>query len=300
MNQAMPNVQQSPHARAIHASHFSLLEYLSDAKSRLALRFTVALLPLLLIAGCATPPAMPVTTAAEDSAKLQRIERANANLAEASRLYDNGDYDASMKNFLLALDSGTLAPTQQLVARKQMAFIHCVSNREADCREEFGKAFQLDAKFDLSPAESGHPIWGAVFRQVKNDIEARRSGKPAAAPAPKILTAGEKLISEAMQSYEAAEYVKSVKGFQDALKETLSLNDQITAHKFSAFSFCLSNRTSLCRQEFGKILALKADFDLLPAEAGHPSWGPSFRNAKARQKSVAAAKPATTIAPVKK
>lgn len=238
----------------------------------------------LALAGCAVPPPAPTGPSPEDIAKLQRLERANATFSEASRLYDSGSYDDAMKNFLIALDSGALTLPQQLIARKQMAFIHCVSNREVSCKEEFEKTFALDAKFDLSPAEAGHPIWGPVFRNVKNDVEARRSGKVVVAQPQKLLSAGEKVMVDAMFAYEAADYVKSVKGFQDALKETLTTDDQLKARKFLAFSFCLSNRITLCRQEFEKILQMKPDFDLSPAEAGHPSWGPSFRNAKARQK----------------
>jgi hypothetical protein len=236
------------------------------------------------ISGCAVPPPAPSGPSPEDIAKQQRLERANTTLAEASRQYDSGSYDDAMKNFLVSLDSGALTASQQIIARKQMAFIHCVANRELNCKEEFEKAFALDAKFDLSPAEAGHPIWGPVFRNVKNDVEARRSGKTVVAPVQKILTAGEKVLADAMAAYDAADYVKSAKGFQDAQKETLSADDQLKTRKFSAFSFCLSNRTTLCRQEFEKILQIKADFDLSPAEAGHPSWGPTFRAAKARQK----------------
>ncbi len=249
------------------------------------------------ISGCAVAPTVPTGPSAEDIAKQQRLERANTTLAEASRQYDSGSYDEAMKNFLTSLDSGALTPSQQIIARKQMAFMHCVANRELNCKEEFEKVFVLDAKFDLSPAESGHPIWGPVFRNVKNDVEARRSGKSSVAPVQKILTAGEKVLADAMSAYDAADYVKSSKGFQDALKETLSADDQLKARKFSAFSFCLSNRTTLCRQEFEKILQVKADFDLSPAEVGHPSWGPSFRSAKARQKITP---PAVTSAPAKK
>jgi tetratricopeptide (TPR) repeat protein len=258
---------------------------------------------VLLIAGCAVPPPQPTGPSPEEIAKQQRIERANTTLADATKQYDIGSYDDAMKSFLLALDSGALTPQQQLAARKKMAFIHCVSNREINCKEEFEKSFALDPKFDLSPAEAGHPIWGPVFRNVKNEVELRRSGRTVPVVAPKVLSAGEKLIAEGMAAYDAADYVKSVKSFQDALKETLSTDDQIKARKFTAFSFCLSNRVTLCRQEFEKILQAKPDFDLAPAEIGHPSWGPSFRNAKSRQRPAIPTptpQPSSTAPPAKK
>ena len=256
---------------------------------RAKLAALLAALVILTIAGCAVPPPAPTGPTPDEIARQQRLERANTTLTEATKLYDSGSYDDAMKNFLVALDTGMLTAAQQLSARKQMAFIHCVSNREVNCREEFEKAFALDAKFDLLPAEAGHPIWGPVFRNVKNDVEARRAGRTTVAPAQKVLTAGEKLIVDATVAYDAADYNKSIKGFQDALKETLSMDDQLKARKFMAFSYCLSNRITLCRQEFEKILQAKADFELAPAEAGHPSWAPSFRAAKARQKAPAAA-----------
>lgn len=251
----------------------------------------------LLMAGCATPPPTPSGPSPDEIAKQQRLDRASGNITEGLKLYENGSYDDAIKNFLLALDSGVLTTAQQLNARKHMAFVYCVSNREANCREEFEKSIAIDAKFELSAAEAGHPVWGPVFRNVKTELENRRSGRAFFAPAPKAPTAGEKLLTEAMAAYDAADYIKSVKGFQDALKETLSADNQQKARKFSAFSYCLSNRMTLCQQEFEKILQQQPDFDLAAAEAGHPSWGPSFRRAKARIKPPA---PPAPQAPPKK
>ena len=254
----------------------------------------LALVVVATLAGCATPGQQSGPTP-EEMAKQERLERANISLAEGLKQYDGGNYDAAMKGFLVALDSGLLGVQAQLNARKHIAFMHCVSSREANCKEEFEKALTLDPKFDLSAAEAGHPTWGPVFRNVKSELEARRSGRSVAVPAAKLPTAGEKMMADAMAAYDAADYNKSVKGFQDALKEALSMDDQLKARKFTAFSYCLSNRRALCQQEFEKILQARADFDLLPAEAGHPSWGPSFRAAKSRAKA-----PPPTPTPAKK
>ncbi len=256
----------------------------------------LAVATAMILAGCAVPPPASTGPTPDEIAKQQRLERANNNINDGLKSYDAGNYDDAIKNFLLALDSRVLTPPQQLNARKHMAFIYCVSNREANCREEFEKLLGIDAKFELSPAETGHPVWGPVFRNVKNEIEARRSGRAFFSPAAKVPTTGEKLMTDAMIAYDAADYIKSVKIFQDALKETLSTDNQLKAHKFTAFSYCLSNRMTLCQQEFEKILQSQPDFELSAAEVGHPSWGPSFRRAKARIKSIAA-KP---VAPVKK
>lgn len=255
------------------------------------LRAGVTAALLALVAGCAVPPPKPSGPSAEEIAKLQKSERAQTNLSEGIKKYGTGAYEDAMSNFLLALDSGQLAIPQQLTARKHMAFVHCLSGREAVCKEEFEKIITLDPTFDLSPAEAGHPIWGPVHRLARVEMELRRSGRTLPVAAVKPLSPGEKLMKEALASYDDADYNKAIKGFQDALKEPLSNADQIIAHKLMAFSFCLTNRSTLCRAEFDLIFKIDPNFDLSPAEAGHPSWGPSFRTVKAKRKSVLPKKP---------
>ena len=55
----------------------------------------------------------------------------------------------------------------QVIAHKYLAFIHCVSGREQQCRDEFKKALTIDPAFELTPAEAGHPVWGPIFRGEK-------------------------------------------------------------------------------------------------------------------------------------
>ncbi len=253
-----------------------------------------ALLMAVFLGGCAVAPTTQ-SPSPDELARQQRLERANNNLNAGLKQYESGGYDEAMKSFLLALDSGLLTVQQQTNARKHMAFIHCVSSREANCKEEFEKAFAVDSRFDLTPAEAGHPIWGPVFRTVKAEIDGRRFGRAPAAPAPKVLTAAERMMNEAATAYDKADYNAAIKIYGDALKETMPLDEQIKAHKFIAFSYCLTARQVLCRQEFERLLQKKSDFDLAPAEAGHPSWGPSVRQAKARQRPAGApAIPAAT------
>lgn len=239
-----------------------------------------------LIAGCAVPPLKPSLPTAEETTKQQRLERAQTNLNDGLKKYDSGGFDEAFQNFLLALDSGQLTLAEQLTARKHMAFIHCLSGREANCKEEFEKVIALDLKFDLTPAEAGHPTWGPIYRLARTEIELRRSGRALPVPPAKSQSLGEQLKLEGRKAYEDAEYNKAIKSFQDALKEPLTNAEQITAHKMIAFSYCLTNRMTLCRAAFEQIFNLNANFDLEPAEAGHPSWGPSFRAAKAKKNSA--------------
>lgn len=237
----------------------------------------------LALAGCEVAP-VKTGPSPEDVARQQKLERAQSTYNEGLRQYDAGNYDESLKNFLLALDSGVLTVPQQVTARKNLAFIHCLSSREANCKEEFEKAFALDPKFELSPAEVGHPAWGPVYKVVRTEIEFRRSGR--SIPKPVAPSAAQAAITEGMAAYDDGDYNKAIKSFTLATKEPATDAERVKAHKFIAFSYCLSNRATLCRAEFEKIFLIQPDFDLEPAEAGHPSWGPSFRAVKAKQKAV--------------
>ena len=55
---------------------------------------------------------------------------------------------------------------------------------------------------------------------------------------------------------------------------------QLAALKYTAFSYCVTSRQTLCRQQFDKALKLDSSFDLEPGEHGHPLWGPVFVKAK--------------------
>jgi hypothetical protein len=59
-----------------------------------------------------------------------------------------------------------------------------------------------------------------------------------------------------------------------------SKTTQLAALKYTAFSYCLTSRQTLCRQQFDKALKLDSSFDLEPGEHGHPLWGPVFVKAK--------------------
>ena len=82
------------------------------------------------------------------------------------KLYEDGEYAESAKNLQGAIDLG-LPDKQRADAHKHLAFIHCSSNRERACRDEFRKALTVDPKLELAPAEAGHPVWGPIFRSLK-------------------------------------------------------------------------------------------------------------------------------------
>ena len=80
--------------------------------------------------------------------------------------YEAGQYDESAKNLQGAISLG-LPEKERADAHKYLAFIHCSSNRERQCRDEFRKALAVDPALELAPAERGHPVWGPIFRSLK-------------------------------------------------------------------------------------------------------------------------------------
>jgi Tfp pilus assembly protein PilF len=112
-----------------------------------------------LLTGCGTEPMRELEA-------LFKPGRGEAALATGLKQYEEGRYPESLKNLQSAIDQG-LAERDRINAHKHVAFIHCVSNRERACRDEFRKALRIDPGMELAPAEAGHPVWGPVFRSVK-------------------------------------------------------------------------------------------------------------------------------------
>jgi Tfp pilus assembly protein PilF len=87
-------------------------------------------------------------------------------LGAALKQYEDGYYEESAKSLQEAINLG-VPEKQRANAHKHLAFIHCSSSRERECRDEFRKALAADPALDLAPAEAGHPIWGPIFRSLK-------------------------------------------------------------------------------------------------------------------------------------
>jgi hypothetical protein len=93
-------------------------------------------------------------------------------------------------------------------------------------------------------------------------------------------------LKEGIDLYTAGDYNASLKRLLDS-KEIWSTDAdiQLDALKYTAFSYCVTSRATLCKQQFEKAFKLNPDFDLLPGEKGHPLWGPVFERAKKASKS---------------
>ena len=91
------------------------------------------------------------------------------------------------------------------------------------------------------------------------------------------------VLSAGIDAYNEGKYPDAVKSLQSALDQGLSVSDQVMAHKYLAFTHCVSGKERLCREEFRKALDINPNLELEPAEAGHPIWGPVFRGVKTRK-----------------
>jgi len=103
---------------------------------------------LLGIGGCGTSPTQSAARAAVDGARAA---------------YGAGDYGRTIAILSRAKEIDGADTDTQVAAHKLLAFSYCVTNRVAQCRAEFSKILDLNPRFDLSPAEKGHPIWGPAF-----------------------------------------------------------------------------------------------------------------------------------------
>lgn len=107
-----------------------------------------------------TPPAAPPPVA----------RKAGQDLNLGIRNYEDGNYNTAASHFQNALGDDALTVAEQVTAHKFLAFIYCVSGEKLACRGEFKKVLLLNPKFELSAGESGHPIWGPVFREVQAEV----------------------------------------------------------------------------------------------------------------------------------
>jgi tetratricopeptide (TPR) repeat protein len=88
-------------------------------------------------------------------------------------------------------------------------------------------------------------------------------------------------LNEGIALYDEGDFNGAIEHLSNA-SEIWSANKtvQVSALKYMAFSYCVTSRPTLCKQQFQKALKLDPAFDLAPGEKGHPQWGPVFAQAK--------------------
>lgn len=236
---------------------------------RLPLRFLMILCTALLWSCAHEPETMP------NGQPRLSVSDAESNYTQGVAEYHDGHYEVALSKLEAALASERLKPAQSTDARKHMAFIYCITNREPECRTQFLAALKIAPDFDLSPGEIGHPLWGPVWRSIKGEhteqLARAHAESAAASPAQHKMAAG-------IKEYEAGHFKEASESLSAALKEGLAQkSDELLARKYTAFCYCLEMHTNQCRLEFHAIFALDPNFELLPSEANHPIWAAIYR-----------------------
>ena len=95
------------------------------------------------------------------------LPKAEQMLNDGMVKYDAGDYPAAHTLYASALKEGLKSKEDQVRAMKQMAFTLCLMEKFRECRAEFVKIYDVEPKFDLTPAEAGHPSWTKTFAAAK-------------------------------------------------------------------------------------------------------------------------------------
>jgi len=140
----------------------------------LALLFTLAQVSCADLQGAGTsqPDTSDLNDPGAPAEQHEAVRKAAGILVEGIRLYEGGDY----KEAIAILDAPALQAAPDAIrveALKYSAFSHCVMKHYAQCRHAFDLSLGIDAGFELSKTERGHPMWGPVFKAAKaaNDQE---------------------------------------------------------------------------------------------------------------------------------
>ena len=89
---------------------------------------------------------------------------------------------------------------------------------------------------------------------------------------------GEKALLAGIHAYQEAQYDKAEKSLNEALAAGFTVKkDAALANKYLAFIYCTSSRVDACKQAFRAARAADPSFALSRSEAGHPLWGPVFK-----------------------
>lgn len=85
-------------------------------------------------------------------------------------------------------------------------------------------------------------------------------------------------LEQGLHSYEEGRFDSAALWLDEALR--LGLDSpalRLGAHKHRAFIECMAGRVAPCKEHFRALLQIEPAFELPRAEAGHPMWGPVFR-----------------------
>lgn len=108
----------------------------------------------------------------------------------------------------------------------------------------------------------------------------RAAGAAAPSSSGSIGTVDQMVLRDGIELYNKGAYNDAIKRLAAPEIVAGPKAVQVQALKYTAFSYCVTSRQTLCRQSFEKAFKLDPSFALLPGENGHPLWGPAFARAK--------------------
>lgn len=116
-----------------------------------------------------------------------------------------------------------------------------------------------------------------TLRSLQDGPSTAERDEPRQKPKPK--PTAEALLTSGVREFEEGNYVQAERLLRASLAAGLGARaSRARAHKYLAFTYCVSGRNEQCRQEFSRALQADPKFSLTAAEAGHPIWGPAFRS----------------------
>jgi hypothetical protein len=95
--------------------------------------------------------------------------------AEGKDLYERGDYKNAIRKLGAARDAADDNAVIKQNSLKYLAFSYCVSNQKPLCKNQFTTLLKLAPAFQLSRGEAGHPLWGPVFKEVKDGKDVKET-----------------------------------------------------------------------------------------------------------------------------
>lgn len=140
---------------------------------------------------------------------------------------------------------------------------------------------QLDALFGEREPTRPHPrVEERTRPRAERAERAERSERPAPRQERPASDRDDIALREGIALYHDGNFNGAIKRLGSSDMNGGSVRNRVTALKYLAFSYCVTNRPTPCRQAFERALRLDAAFDLAPGEQGHPLWGPQFARAK--------------------
>ncbi|MBN2438244.1 MAG: TssQ family T6SS-associated lipoprotein [Deltaproteobacteria bacterium] len=130
-------------------------------------RILLLLVGIMILTGCAS------VRARIDQLTKQPQSAGDQLLAKGIKSYEEGEYKSAAKNLQDAINAGFSSKIDSAKAHKYLAFIACCSDNTPKCNDEFRKAFEDDPNFALDKAEAGHPVWGPVYRKVRDQMKSK-------------------------------------------------------------------------------------------------------------------------------